>query len=527
MKNLPPPSEFDYTQLIKGWSPYIKPGWKPFPLQLAFCMLPHKEVLYGGSAGGGKSDALLAAALQYTHLSSYSAILFRKSYQDLIRPGALLDRAQSWLMPWLGKEIKYDRQSHIFYFPSGAKLAFGHMGRKGATDTMQGAEFHFCLEKTEKIRMGDGSLLPVSNVRVGDYVATLEGPKQITKTTPPRSALCVEAKTPYGKQIQTTNHRFLTSFGWTSYEELSTQSHSSYNTVESSNTKDLKALLPSELKLSGLQPPYEHTYIHPYTKEIRSSYVGVQPLPCQLTPVGKKEVVDIRVADANHYISASRFVNMNCGIDEITQHSEADALYALSRLRRTATEDIPLRARFTANPGGIGHRWVFKRFGMAKNPNFDDNDPCSPMYIGTNPEKPFIPSRLADNPYLDIESYTKQLSELDPITRDRLLKGDWSAAPFGRFKPEWFIRYKQSAGYYISSAGAYQAGQMMRFATVDVAASYREGVGGRQFVTTSSNNDIANAEPCWTVIAVWGVVNRNLYLLDVFRMQTEIPEVLN
>src|SRR5258707_13468937 len=39
------------------------PHW-PWPKQAAFLSLPHREALYGGAAGGGKSDALLMAAAQ-------------------------------------------------------------------------------------------------------------------------------------------------------------------------------------------------------------------------------------------------------------------------------------------------------------------------------------------------------------------------------------------------------------------------------------------------------------------------------
>jgi len=38
--------------------------------------MPDLEVLFGGSAGGGKSDALLMAALQYVDVPGYAAILF-------------------------------------------------------------------------------------------------------------------------------------------------------------------------------------------------------------------------------------------------------------------------------------------------------------------------------------------------------------------------------------------------------------------------------------------------------------------
>jgi len=69
----------------------------PFPQQAAFLLLPHREVLYGGAAGGGKSDALLMAALQYVDVPGYRALLLRRTFADLALPGALMDRAETWL----------------------------------------------------------------------------------------------------------------------------------------------------------------------------------------------------------------------------------------------------------------------------------------------------------------------------------------------------------------------------------------------------------------------------------------------
>lgn len=56
-----------------------------------------EEVLYGGAAGGGKSDALLMAVLQYVDVPGYAALVLRRTYKQLTLPGSILDRAHLWL----------------------------------------------------------------------------------------------------------------------------------------------------------------------------------------------------------------------------------------------------------------------------------------------------------------------------------------------------------------------------------------------------------------------------------------------
>lgn len=107
------------------------------------------------------------------------------------------------------------------------------------------------------------------------------------------------------------------------------------------------------------------------------------------------------------------------GFDELTQFREADYLYLFSRLRKGSDDQLPLRLRSASNPGGKGHEWVKERF-------IDGNIP-------------FIPARLSDNPYLNIDEYMNALSKLDPVTREQLLNGDWDVVVTGNmFKPQWF-----------------------------------------------------------------------------------------
>ena len=211
----------------------------PTPKQRAFLDLDCKEALYGGAAGGGKSDALLMAALQYVHVPNYAAIIFRETFADLSLPDGLIPRSHEWLT---GSGASYDAQKHSWHFPSGAVLAFGYMDHERAHFRYQGAGLQF--------------------------------------------------------------------IGW----------------------------------------------------------------------------------------------------DELTQHREYQYLWMFNRLRALEASSVPLRVRGATNPGGVGHRWVKRRFIDAATKSAG---------------AVFVPSKLSDNPYLRAD-YEDSLNYLDSVTRARYLKGDWS-----------------------------------------------------------------------------------------------------
>lgn len=111
------------------------------------------------------------------------------------------------------------------------------------------------------------------------------------------------------------------------------------------------------------------------------------------------------------------------GMDEVTHIAPANYRYLFSRLRKPKSLNVPLRYRATANPGGQYGEYYYNRF-------FVDGAEKGRIFIGAG---------LKDNPYLDAEEYTKSLDELDPVTREQLLNGNWEIREAGdMFSRHWF-----------------------------------------------------------------------------------------
>ena len=125
---------------------------------------------------------------------------------------------------------------------------------------------------------------------------------------------------------------------------------------------------------------------------------------------------------AMHRIMGAEYAYI--GIDEASQIPSHRLEFLFSRLRKPEAVDVPLRYRLSSNPGGVSHDWLKARYVDA--PETED--------------RRFIPSRVTDNPSLNADEYIRSLQELDPLTRQRLLDGDWSALPDGgMFKRDWFL----------------------------------------------------------------------------------------
>lgn len=100
---------------------------EPTPKQRTFLDLDCLEAFYGGAAAGGKSEALLMAALQYVHVPGYAALILRRDTQRLALAGGLIPRAAAWLAE---SGAAWHSAARRWSFPTAgrrATLTFGYL----------------------------------------------------------------------------------------------------------------------------------------------------------------------------------------------------------------------------------------------------------------------------------------------------------------------------------------------------------------------------------------------------------------
>lgn len=142
------------------------------------------------------------------------------------------------------------------------------------------------------------------------------------------------------------------------------------------------------------------------------------------------------------------------GFDELTQFSRSQYVFMIGRMRSPV--GLPLRIRGTTNPGGAGHRWVYERWGPWLNPAFPHRaqpgevlryrltDAGEEWSDDGDQSRVFIPAALSDTPQLSGQNYESRLMNLDPVERERMMKGNWLIQPdglaFPMFDPAFHIR---------------------------------------------------------------------------------------
>jgi len=83
------------------------------------------------------------AAAQFWEVPGYAALILRRTYAELAKAGALMERSKMW---WAGRKaegVTWNGEEHRWRFPSGASIEFGHLESENDKYRYQSSEFQF------------------------------------------------------------------------------------------------------------------------------------------------------------------------------------------------------------------------------------------------------------------------------------------------------------------------------------------------------------------------------------------------
>lgn len=135
------------------------------------------------------------------------------------------------------------------------------------------------------------------------------------------------------------------------------------------------------------------------------------------------------------------------GFDEVEEFTESQYLFLMAQ-NRTSDKSILCYIRSTANPGGVGHGWVKRRFIDSLEPykikwfkRVNDEDVECGANDSAGTSRAFIPASVYDNPSIiqNDPDYVKRLEQLPEQDKQALLYGNWDV-----FRGQFFSMWRKS-----------------------------------------------------------------------------------
>lgn len=135
--------------------------WQPHPgPQTEVLKRTEFEIIYGGSRGGGKTDAGLAWLLRWIKNPNYRALVIRRNADDL---SDWVDRAR---IMYRGTGAEFAYKPAVIRFPSGAIIRTGHLNDENAYTKYQGHEYQkMVIEELTQIPTEESYLKLISSCR--------------------------------------------------------------------------------------------------------------------------------------------------------------------------------------------------------------------------------------------------------------------------------------------------------------------------------------------------------------------------
>ena len=111
--------------------------------QEVFLSSPADIAIYGGSAGSGKTYALLLEPLYHVGKEGFSAVFFRRTTPEFRNVGGMWDESMKLYYSAGGQPLR--SPTHHWNFPSGARIQFSHLENDQAVMDWHGAQIALLL----------------------------------------------------------------------------------------------------------------------------------------------------------------------------------------------------------------------------------------------------------------------------------------------------------------------------------------------------------------------------------------------